>query len=83
MFVTAFTTVMQSWQNNTVDLLLALPLMLGGVVGAQYGLRLGEKLNAEQLRIFLALLVLAVALRIAFDLAVPPKEIYSLDARSQ
>lgn len=81
MFVTAFTTVMQSWQNHSVDLMLGIPLMIGGVIGAQYGVRLGQRLQAEQLRIFLALLVLAVALRITFDLAIPPKEIYSIETR--
>ena len=79
MFVTAFTTVMQSWQNQSVDLMLGLPLMIGGVIGAQYGVRLGQRMQAEQLRIFLALLVLGVALRITVDLAVPPKEIYSIE----
>ena len=81
MFVTAYTTIMQSWQNNSVDLMLGLPLMVGGVIGAQYGVRLGQKMQAEQLRVFLALLVLGVALRMMIDLAVPPKEIYSIDAR--
>ncbi len=81
MFVTAYTTVMQSWQNHSVDLLLGLPLMIGGVIGAQYGVRLGQKMQAEQLRVFLALLVLSVALRMMVDLALPPKEIYSIDAR--
>lgn len=81
MFVTAYTTVMQSWQNHSVDLLLGLPLMIGGVIGAQYGVRLGQKMQAEQLRVFLALLVLGVALRMTVDLALPPKEIYSIDAR--
>ncbi len=83
MFVTAYTTIMQSWQNHSVDLLLGVPLMIGGVIGAQYGVRLGQKIAAEQLRILLSLLVLSVALRIAVDLAVPPKEIYSIDARQQ
>ena len=81
MFVTAYTTVMQSFHNHSVDLLLGLPLMIGGVIGAQYGVRLGQRLQAEQMRIFLALLVLGVALRMMVDLALPPKEIYSIDAR--
>lgn len=83
MFVTAYTTIMQSWQNHSVDLLLGLPLMIGGVVGAQYGVLLGQKIAAEQLRILLSLLVLGVALRIAVDLAVPPWEVYSIDARQK
>lgn len=78
-FVTAYTTAMQAWQNYSVDLLLGVPLMIGGVIGAQYGVRLGQKMQAEQLRIFLALLVLGVALRITVDLAFPPKEVYSIE----
>jgi uncharacterized protein len=80
MFVTALTTVLQSWQNQSVDLLLGLPLMIGGVIGAQYGVRLGQHMQAEQLRIFLALLVLAVGIRMLVELAVPPREIYSIES---
>ena len=57
---------------------LAFLLMIGGVVGAQYGARAGQRLRGEQLRALLALLVLAVAIRLAFDLFVPPQSLYSL-----
>lgn len=77
-FVTAFTTVLQSMVNNNVDIVLGLPLMIGGVVGAQYGVKVGEHLRAEQLRILLAILVLAVGFRMMFDLVVHPAETYSL-----
>lgn len=80
-FITAFTTVLQSMQNFSVDLLLAAPLMIAGVFGAQYGVRAGQRLNAEQLRALLALLVLLVAIRLAFGLVVVPDELFSLDAR--
>lgn len=80
-FVTALTTVLQSMQNYSVDLALATPLMAGGVIGAQYGLRIGERLKAEQLRVALALLVLGMAVRMAVDLVAPPGEVYSLDVR--
>ena len=79
-FVTAFTTIVQATANQTVDVVLAFFLMLGGVAGAQYGARAGAKLRGEQLRALLALLVLAVALRLAFDLFVPPQNVYSLEA---
>ena len=59
-FVTAFTTVMHAVTSQTVDMMLALLLILGGVVGAQIGARVGVRLKAEQLRILLSLLVLAV-----------------------
>jgi uncharacterized membrane protein YfcA len=77
-FVTAFTTVMHAVTSQTVDMLLALLLILGGVVGAQIGTRVGVRLKAEQLRILLSLLVLAVAIRIAADLLFRPGELYSV-----
>jgi len=77
-FVTAFTTVMHALTSQTVDMLLALLLILGGVVGAQIGSRVGMRLKAEQLRILLSLLVLAVSGRIAIDLLVTPGELYSV-----
>lgn len=80
-FVAAYSTVLHATENYSVDLLLALPLMIGGVVGAQYGARIGQLLNAEQLRILLAMLVLAVCIRMAVDLTVMPKELFVLDTR--
>ncbi|MGE0502159.1 MAG: sulfite exporter TauE/SafE family protein [Rhizobiaceae bacterium] len=76
--VAAFTTVVHSTANQTVDIILALILMVGGVAGAQYGAKAGQKLKGEQLRALLALLVLAVALRLGFDLFVRPASLYSL-----
>jgi uncharacterized protein len=78
--VTAFTTVLQSVQNHAVDVVLAMPLIVGGVVGAQYGVGVGERLRAEQLRAGLALLVLAVAVRMAVGLVVPPSDFYAIEA---
>ncbi len=77
-FVTAFTTVMHAVTSQTVDMLLAVLLILGGVVGAQIGARVGVKLRADQLRIMLALLVLAVCGKIALDLLLTPSEVYSV-----
>jgi uncharacterized membrane protein YfcA len=77
-FVAAFTTVVHAAANQTVDIVLALLLMLGGVIGAQYGAKVGQRLRGEQIRALLAILVLAVALRLAFDLFVQPDSLYSL-----
>ena len=77
-FVAAFTTIVQATANQTVDIVLALVLMVGGVAGAQYGARAGQKLRGEQLRALLAILVLAVAIRLAFDLFSTPASRYSL-----
>ncbi len=77
-FVTAFTTLLHATTNFTVDMLLAVLLLIGGVVGAQIGTRIGVRLKAEQLRILLAILVLAVCGKLALDLLLQPSEIYSL-----
>ena len=77
-FVTAFTTVMHAATSQSVDLVLALFLMLGGVIGAQYGTRLGLRLKAEQLRILLSLLVLLVAGKIGYDLVAVPSELFEI-----
>ncbi|WP_073250503.1 sulfite exporter TauE/SafE family protein [Shimia gijangensis] len=79
-FVTAFTTLLHATTNYTVDMALAVLLLIGGVVGAQIGTRIGTKLKAEQLRILLAMMVLTVCGKLAFDLLVMPSELYSLGA---
>ncbi len=79
-FVTGFTTVVHAVNSHTVDMLLALLLIIGGVIGAQLGAIVGTRLKAEQLRILLAVLVLAVAIKIAFDLLLQPAELYSITA---
>ena len=77
-FVTAFTTMLHATTNFTVDVVLAVLLLIGGVVGAQIGTRIGVRMKAEQLRIWLAIMVLAVCGKLAFDLLVTPSEFYSL-----
>ena len=79
-FVTAATTIMHATQNHTVDIVLAMLLMIGGVIGAQFGAVAGEKLKGEQLRALLAGLVLLVCLRIAWGLVITPDEIYSISS---
>lgn len=80
-FVTAYTTMIQATLNHTVDIILALQLMIAGVIGAQYGVRVGQRLRAEQLRALLALLVLAVGMRLAIDLVLTPQDVYSIVTR--
>jgi hypothetical protein len=77
--VTAFTTVLQAVQNNSVDLVLSLPLMAGGVIGAQFGVGFGEKFRAEQLRALLSVIVIGVAVRMAMGLVVKPADLFSLE----
>jgi hypothetical protein len=79
-FVTAFTTLLHATTNYTVDMVLAVLLLVGGVIGAQVGTQLGTRLKAEQLRILLAFMVLAVCGKLALDLLLQPAELYSLGA---
>jgi uncharacterized membrane protein YfcA len=71
-------TVLHAMENRSVDVLLAFILMTGGVVGAQFGLRAGQAIRAEQLRLLLGLLVLAVGVRVALDLVHMPAELFSV-----
>ena len=79
-FVTAFTTMLHATTNFTVDIVLAVLLLVGGVFGAQIGTRIGVKMKAEQLRILLAIMVLAVCGKLAFDLLVMPSDVFSIAA---
>ncbi len=74
----ASATVMHAATNHLVDAVLALILMIGGVVGAQFGVRAGQKMRGERLRLLLGLLVLAVGIRFALTLAFPPDNLYSI-----
>lgn len=74
----ASATVLHAATNHLVDAVLALILMVGGVIGAQFGARAGQKMRGERLRLLLGLLVLAVGLRFAFDLVVAPEDLYSI-----
>jgi hypothetical protein len=77
-FLTAGVTLMHAVTTQSVDVVLAMLLLLGGVTGAQLGLRIGAKLASEELRVLLALLVLAVGGRILFDMVVMPIDLYSV-----
>lgn len=77
-FVTAIVTLLHATLNHTLDIVLAFLLIVGGVVGGQFGVRAGQKLRGEQLRALLALMVLAVALRLLFDLVARPSNLYSI-----
>ena len=79
MFITAFTTFMHATQNKTVDLLLALILIIGGVIGAQLGAKVTVRLKAEEIRILLAIIVLLVCLKLALDLFLVPSDVFSLN----
>lgn len=78
-FITANVTLLQAITTHTVDIVLALLLLSGSVVGAQAGIKIGAKLPAEKLRMMLALLVLGVAARLGYGLLVPPENLYTIE----
>ena len=78
--IMAASTVLHSVSSQSVDILLAFCLMVGGVIGAQFGASAGQYLRGEQLRALLALLILIVAIRFAVGLIVPPEDVFSTSA---
>jgi uncharacterized protein len=78
LFVTAATTLIHATTTKSVDIVLAALLLLGSVIGAQFGARLAQKAKPELLRMFLAIVILAVALRMAIGLGWRPDEIYTV-----
>ena len=77
-FVAGFTTFLHATTNYTVDVVLALLLLIGGVIGAQFGTQIGTRMKAEQLRILLALLVVMVCVKLGLELVLHPSELYTL-----
>lgn len=80
LIVTSLVVVLQSTQTRTVDLVLATLLIVGGVIGAQLGVRAGANFSAERLRAILAVLVLGTGLKLAYDLVATPAEMFVLGA---
>jgi uncharacterized protein len=76
----ASATVMHAATNHLVDAVLALILMIGGVIGAQFGARAGQNMRGERLRLLLGLLIFAVGMRFLFQLVVQPDDLYSIRA---
>ena len=66
-------TIMQAWENHTVDFVLALLLLIGSSIGAQIGAKLGKKLRGDQLKILLASLVLVVMFKMLYELLARPE----------
>ena len=77
-FVTANVTFLQALTVQTVDILLAVLLLTGAVIGAQFGSKYSVRMKGEQLRALLALLVLGVCVKMIFDLTVMPADLYSI-----
>ena len=77
-FVAAVTTILQSVENRTVDVMLAFVLTIGSVIGAQFGGRVGARLPGEQLRFLLAVLILTVAVGLCYELVARPDDLYAI-----
>jgi uncharacterized membrane protein YfcA len=81
MFIVASaTTLLHSVFDHTVDIVLAFILIVGGVIGAQFGVSAGARLRSEQLRLLLALLILAIAVRLLLELVLRPADLYAIAA---
>ncbi len=76
-FTTAAATIMHATMNNTVDILLAVILIVGGVIGSQFGIVFARVIKPSHARTILAILVLAVSIRLAMQLLLQPVELYS------
>ena len=72
LFTCVDVTIMQSYSNHTVDFILALILLLGSTLGAQFGAKISKKLKGDQLKILLASLVLIVMVKMLLDLLLTP-----------
>jgi uncharacterized membrane protein YfcA len=73
-----FATMLHAITNHLVDAVLALLLMIGGVTGAQFGARAGQKIRGEHLRLLLGLLILAVGMRFAIELVIRPDDLFTI-----
>jgi uncharacterized protein len=79
----AMATLLHAVTNQSVDIALALILIVGSVIGAQFGARAGQNLRGEHFRLFLAILVFGVAVRFAIDIIVRPTEPFSISMPEQ
>jgi uncharacterized membrane protein YfcA len=74
----AVAIVMHAATNHQVDVVLAIILIVGGVIGAQFGANIGQKTRGEHLRLLLGLIVVGVGIRFAYDLVVEPDDLYAI-----
>ncbi len=81
LFICIEVTFLQAYTNHNVDFILALLLLLGSTIGAQIGAVFGRRLKAEQLKILLAIIILAVTVKIVFDLTISPSVIESSETK--
>jgi uncharacterized membrane protein YfcA len=80
-FISAFSCILHAVANGTVDVILALVLISGGVVGAQVGVRLAKRIKGAPARVALALIILGVCVRMMAEMFIQPADLFSLDVR--
>ena len=78
LFVVVNVTFLQAYTTQSVDIVLALFLLVGSVIGVQFGTTIGSKISGAQFRILLALMVLATCVKLLLDLTIRPGELFSL-----
>jgi uncharacterized protein len=78
MFVAAGVTILQAYENGTVDLVLSLILVAGSVIGVNFGGRVAVRLKGEYFRALLGILVVATAAKLLGDLTITPRDLFSL-----
>lgn len=83
LFTMALATLLHAVTSQAVDFALAMILIVGSVVGAQFGTRAGQNLRGEHFRLFLAILVFGVAVRFAVEIIVKPTELFSITMSEQ
>jgi uncharacterized protein len=71
-------TLLHAATNHQVDAVLALILMVGGSIGAQFGAQAGQRMRGESLRLLLGILILAVGIRVALVMVLPPNDLYTV-----
>lgn len=81
LFITGFSTVMHASINHTVDVVLAVLLIIGSVIGAHFGVMVARMIKGSHARLVLAILVLTVSLQLASQLIIQPAELYSTTVR--
>jgi uncharacterized membrane protein YfcA len=81
-FVAAMTTLLHAVSDHTVDIVLAFLLIIGGVFGAQMGIRVGSRMRGEETRAALAILILGIALRLLIGIVLTPADVYSVVPQS-
>ena len=82
MFIGAFSTLLHAVTNQSVDAILAGLLIAGGVVGAQFGVRFGERLRSDWMRLCLAALLLMICVRLGINLVWPPSNPFSVSVEA-